>query len=473
MDFFRSVFSADADLSTSQTSPRVDRDGDYNARGGEDAFGGESRSHNSPENDVDDRGDSGGWIFGGLIETFASKSESIIQTYRRDLAEFSSGLKEETSVFREIAARAVRDLPGSLGAGASLAQESLESVGEAIDDLGGSVWRGTAGIISQSREAILSLESGADSGDESSSEPRLPASSAVSSRIYSRYEMLLLAMQSDVSTFTEDPEDTDNFSKWRSEFDLASKAEEMENLCNENDTLDGFLNKLVPSIVDYNTFWCHYFYKAHKLKQAEDARAKLVKRVISREAEEDLSWDVDDEDEEKMDEKLRKEENPDQTGDVNVSGKPEEEKDSDVQLIVDTSTEKKSSVISEDRALKGSDVKVNEKEISTSNNAEESKLIVDSLTSKLDETVLTEGKTDSAESSKDSEFSIISSQNSIPEEDDLGWDEIEDLPEDEEKKPGGSNVTLLKVNLHKRLSAAEEDEDLSWDIKDDDEPIKP
>ncbi|CAI9761429.1 unnamed protein product [Fraxinus pennsylvanica] len=59
-------------------------------------------------------------------------------------------------------------------------------------------------------------------------------------------------------------------------------------------------------------------------------------------------------------------------------------------------------------------------------------------------------------------------------EEDLEWDEIEDIERHDEKKisttHGGS---LNKAELRNRLSIAEEDEDLSWDIEDDDdEPVK-
>jgi hypothetical protein len=33
----------------------------------------------------------------------------------------------------------------------------------------------------------------------------------------------------------------------------------------------------VPLIVEYETFWTRYFYRLHKLKQVEEARAGLVK----------------------------------------------------------------------------------------------------------------------------------------------------------------------------------------------------
>ncbi|CAL9178618.1 unnamed protein product [Musa hybrid cultivar] len=324
-----------------------------------------------------------GWR--GLMKTFATKSESVIQTYRRDLEEFGSGLKKETASIREAAARAVLDLPGSLEAGASAAQESLESVGHAFDDFGGSVWRGTAEIISQGKEAILLMEAEAGGTDQYPTDHG-SQSATPSSKRYSRFEAQVLAIQSDVNTFSEEPEDAQDFNNWRSGFDLAEKEEEIDKLCYENGALEGFLQKLVPRLVDYEAFWFRYYYRIHKLKQAEDARAKLVKRVISGEEEEDLSWEVDD--------------------------------DAD------------------------------------------------------EETTVPEGKTDAVGTCEDSGTSIVSSQPSVQEEDDFEWDEIEDLGEHNEKKSGDTSGSPLRVDLHKRLNVVEDDEDLSWDIEDDDDSTK-
>ncbi|XP_038988650.1 uncharacterized protein LOC120112829 [Phoenix dactylifera] len=94
------------------------------------------------------------------------------------------------------------------------------------------------------------------------------------------------------------------------------------------------------------------------------------------------------------------------------------------------------------------------------------------LNSKAHDNPLPEAKTESGGSCKDSDVSVIS-RPSMPEEDDLGWDEIEDLGEHDDKKISNSSGSSFKVDLHKRLSAAEDDEDLSWDIEDDDEPANP
>ncbi|WOL16495.1 hypothetical protein Cni_G25282 [Canna indica] len=71
------------------------------------------------------------------------------------------------------------------------------------------MWRRTAEIISQGKEAILSVESGVDSADHYSSEPE-PPSTTSSSRLYNKYEMQVISIQTDVSTFSEAPEDAED-----------------------------------------------------------------------------------------------------------------------------------------------------------------------------------------------------------------------------------------------------------------------
>ena len=38
-------------------------------------------------------------------------------------------------------------------------------------------------------------------------------------------------------------------------------------------------SRIVPDIVEYETFWSRYFYRLHKLQQAQEAREDLVKRA--------------------------------------------------------------------------------------------------------------------------------------------------------------------------------------------------
>ncbi|XXG83390.1 hypothetical protein AAC387_Pa10g1156 [Persea americana] len=158
MDFFKSVFADDPSPQNPQNPSDSDPDSPNHP----------SQDEEEPEeNPYPNPNSSAAWSFGGLIKTLATRSEfrSVIDTYRRDLDEFRSGLSKETAAIRNAASRAVKDLPGSLETGASVAQESLESVGQAIDDFSSSVWRGTAEIISHGKDALLSsdLDDGGDS----------------------------------------------------------------------------------------------------------------------------------------------------------------------------------------------------------------------------------------------------------------------------------------------------------------------
>jgi hypothetical protein len=83
-------------------------------------------------------------------------------------------------------------------------------------------------------------------------------------------------------------------------------------------------------------------------------------------------------------------------------------------------------------------------------------------------------KNEGSEGKTDSDISVVSSQPSMPEEEDISWDEIEDVESNDESKGDVAGGSESRIDLRKRLSSAtaDQDEDLSWDIEDDDETIK-
>ncbi|KDP21511.1 hypothetical protein JCGZ_21982 [Jatropha curcas] len=419
MDFFRSVFSEEHDSPKSEHESKS-----FNNQPQSDS------DPNSPPNPNPNTTD-GAWSFGGLMRTLTTKSESVIEIYRRDLKEFGSGLKKEIEV----------------------AHGSLETVGHTIDEIGSSVLKSTAQIISQGKEAILA-DHESDSSDNN--ERSIASQQSLNSKPYSRFDAQVRAIQGDATTYSEEPEDLDDYRKWKLGFVLEEKREEVESLLDENGTMESIFNRLVPNIVDEETFWSRYYYKLYKLKQAEDVRANLVKRATSTE-EEELSWDVDDDEEEEIKDESNEKEPIVNANEINQMANKESEQSVNVEkkeISVQESNEEK--------ALSGENVAGKQGEL------EKSK---EEFVSKSDEKAGSEGKGDKEESSKDSDVSVISSHPSMPEEEDLGWDEIEDLSSIDEKKVSHSG-SPNKVDLRKRLSAAEEEEDLSWDIEDDDEPVK-
>ncbi|KAF7014452.1 hypothetical protein CFC21_028443 [Triticum aestivum] len=414
-----------------------------------------------------DSGDGGGWGgFGGLLKTLTSQSETVLDAYRRDLAEFSTGLRRETDALREAAAQAARDLPSSA---------------LALDGLADIVAQGKGAIAQVAATAAASAASPPAPSDAGGpdSDPG-PASGHL--RYYSRFEAQLRALQSDPATFTADPEDAEDFAAWGAGFSLQERQDEIEALCYESDAVEGMVDRLVPDAVDGEVFWARYFYRVHKLKQQEDARAKLVKRVIAQEEEEDLSWEVDDEVEE---EEPAKEEAIKQAP-IKEEPKPEVQERENEKLEAEGRVNAVEEAGALDKEWKKADspqpdvfgssmvvVDKEEKEDASKLNVEESsdkKTAAEEPHSTTGDAAVKEGtKHETSDSSKDSDYSMVSRQRTATEED-LEWDEIEDLGEHEEKKGSAhGSSSAPKEELRKRLSVAEDDEDLSWDIEDDDD----
>ncbi|KAJ8549069.1 hypothetical protein K7X08_032776 [Anisodus acutangulus] len=512
MNFFKSILSDDPN------SPQKDVaevNPDHNS----------SQSTEKPDSGSDPttEGDDGGvWSFGGLFKTLSTRSESVIETYRRDLQEFGSGLKKETELFREVASRAVKDLPNIDG-----------------------VIKSTTEIISQGKDTLLA---------SSDVEPETPDAGRILNPVrYSRFESQLMNIQSDPNTFCVDPEDLEEYKKWKSEFDLKEKGKEVEILIGKNESLEGIYKRVVPNEVDYEIFWCRYFYKVYKLKQQESVRAKLVKRAISIDDDEELSWDVNDDDElesnsksSKVDEKGKEgsfnekssvndrkksafDENesvkqdstniakevptnksgPSKQDSSNVAkevpankqdlsniakevptnkNEPSKQDSTNVAKEVPTNKSEPSEEVStndvkqvthSDESQTLSSAPVDRKEENQSNedgDVKDSKKETTEVTSvgKKEEGVVkgSEGKGDEDESGKDGNVPIASSQKTGADEDDLDWAEIEDVEGNDDKKATSHVASSNRADLRKRPSVEEDDEDLSWDTEDDDEPVK-
>ncbi|GAB2281357.1 hypothetical protein Dimus_037347 [Dionaea muscipula] len=422
------------------------------------------------------------WSFGVLMKTFAARSESVIETYRRDLKEFGSGLKKETETLREVASRAVKDLPVSIDIGASRAHGSLESMTQAIDSMGSTVWKSTAEIIAQGKETLLHPDLDSDWSDDCNSSS---SSRAINSARYSRCDVQLRAIQVDVNSYVEEPEDLDDYIKWKSGFELGNKTEEVESLMRENTSVKGIYKGVVPSVVDHVAFWSRYYYRVHRLKQAEFLRENLVKKAIGRDDDDELSWDVDDDDDDEKKEAALWEVGRAKTEDTNGSAavgakanptpaadssKKEEVIDGKGSLpevqdmtisaraVVDENKHAADQSVGYTIGLDGENTLVLDEKLP---------LEVESSMESVDRVAIVE-KYEPSGCGKDSGMCVISNQPS-PDEEELSWDEIEDIGSGDEKKVFRSPDRAV---LRKCLSTADEVEDLSWDIEEDDEPIK-
>lgn len=430
MDFFKSVFS-DPTPSPSLTSTPNSPD--------------DAQTTSPPETDPP----SNPWEFGStLFSAIASKSETLLDNYYKDIQEFSSGLKKETSVIRQAASQAVQNFPSRLESGAAIAQESLEAVGQAIDNVGSSVSEIIAKDLNlASQRSFFGAhfdQIGVDVGDSRN----YGKDSGFSENVipYSRIDAMVRSLQCSVKTYCEEVEDSD-YIEWKMGFRLVEKGGEIERLVEGNVVIREIYDEVVPKKVDEETFWCLYFYKVQKVIEAEEARARFVKRAIVEE-EEELSWDVDDND---------NDDNDSHKGRAGFELKDELNKEIEdhgkkVQTLQLKSGEKGVERDAEDEA----GVSGSKGENSAGEESVEERL-------KSDDKEGSEGKIES-------DFSVVSSQRF--DEDYVGWDEIEAAfgSGDEGKiTDHGSSSTSNLADLRKRLSAAEQDEELTWDMEDDDD----
>ncbi|KAK1428267.1 hypothetical protein QVD17_17097 [Tagetes erecta] len=471
MDFFRSILADDPEPETTDNHEQYDTDPRQiqspkqpETEGDEDDNDDSTSNVNSSEDGSGGGGGGGLWSFGDLVKTLTTRSESVFETYRRDLKEFGTGLRKESDLFREVASRAVKELPSSIEVGTS-----------AIDG----VLKSTVDIIAQGKEALF-VPSDVDDSDDSGNRRGSSDRSGLDLMRYSRFDAQLNAIRSDERGYCEDPEDLDDYNKWKLGFVIGDKKDEIESLVGENGALEGIYSKVVPNEVDDATFWFRYFYKVHKLEQQEEMRAKLVKRSLSVDDDEDLSWDVDDDDEEEQQQQHPKQQPQQQhqeqqhEADKLILNSSKGEDSDDVRKKESTDDEirtQSSKIVDEDKEMTTNVVSVE-----TNNEELELKGENVSAVEKAEPVTKSDVKVDSKVESgevKDVNVTAKSDQHSFQEDEDLEWDEIEDLGKTDDKNVAHGDITN-KADLRKRLSTAvDEEEDLSWDIEDDDEPVKP
>ncbi|XP_028762240.1 BSD domain-containing protein 1 isoform X2 [Neltuma alba] len=469
MNFFKSVFSDDPDPPQSESASQIPDNAPQNK--GQDSPDRDSSpvEHGSVVNSSPNASGAAGWNFGGLIRNLTVKSESIIETYRRDLQEFGTELKKEIEV----------------------AQGSLETVGHAFDEFGNSLVKGTAQIITHGKDAILALES--DSDNNNINNQKFSGDKSLNSKAYSRFDAQVRAIQGDANTYCEEPDDLNDYNKWKSEFSLEGKQEEFESYLRENDDMESIYRKVVPGSVDHETFWCRYYYKVYRLKKAEELRARLVRTSLD---DEDLSWDFEDDDGDKGFEVKAKSDLMNQKKiDGEVLGKSVDTElrvgssSNSNKVGTNTSNVEESRHLGEEPTVERKDNSLRDKELGNKGDksVDESKVEKAEVVHQVDDGSNVNIKEAGAESI--SEAQALVNKNGLPtesdsklaverkaddgkssskaaEEEDLGWDEIEDLSSIDDKKTTQSG-SPNKVDLRKRLSAAEEDED------DDEKPAKP
>jgi hypothetical protein len=104
-----------------------------------------------------------------------------------------------------------------------------------------------------------------------------------SSTIQERYKQELVALQSNQSTFLDEPSASSkpDFAQWLSEFDAESHKTSISELLIENSSMRLLYAQLVPAQLSNDQFWSRYFYKVTQLDQENRKRIMLIERAAA------------------------------------------------------------------------------------------------------------------------------------------------------------------------------------------------
>eukprot|EP00794_Sanderia_malayensis_P004764 gene4764-5391_t len=211
-----------------------------------------------------------------LYDSVKEKTNTTMVMVQKDLSEFYQTIQSDTAV-------AVVDTAGKV-------QQKIETSADDENGAKASFKQGISSILSSVSSSLKTLTQEDPPGTEDATDGSL------ASPVYNRGEMKIKAIQSDISTYCNEPEGlSEEFANWLEGFDFDSQRAEMSDLLVKNPEIRAVYSRLVPAVVSHRVFWQRYFYKIHQFKQEEERRAALVARAdSSNQEEQEYNWDSDD-----------------------------------------------------------------------------------------------------------------------------------------------------------------------------------
>lgn len=110
-----------------------------------------------------------------------------------------------------------------------------------------------------------------------------------------RFEKRIFELQANPDTYCEPAKDLDGFEEWSKSFALDDNAESCIAVLDRHEAIAELYERVVPRIVDEDTFWMRYFFARHVLENEEERRKRLLERAENTVAEgDDDGWGDDD-----------------------------------------------------------------------------------------------------------------------------------------------------------------------------------
>jgi len=227
--------------------------------------------------------------------------------WRAEIQAFGEDLAEETEELGASAISAAQQAVDNLEHLPTTAQEALPAieqkrravqaqlgqVGSSLGRFGRDFVANTTEMFEQASSAIQNeMSAAAAEGRPRRAGPAAVPAAAAGAR-YSRLDSDIAAMQRDSGTYCDEPENSDDYAAWLQEFDLEKRADDVAAVVRENTFMAELESRIVPLIVERDTFWRRYFYRLHLLQQAHRARTELAARAAAPQ-EEETPWDDDE-----------------------------------------------------------------------------------------------------------------------------------------------------------------------------------
>lgn len=112
-----------------------------------------------------------------------------------------------------------------------------------------------------------------------------------------RFEQRLQELQANPDTYCKPASDMEAFKKWGEEFNLDDVENQCKRILRKHETIADLYVKVVPDMVEENTFWMRYFYSKHVLEVEEERRRKLIEQAetaVENGHDDDDGWGDDD-----------------------------------------------------------------------------------------------------------------------------------------------------------------------------------
>lgn len=173
--------------------------------------------------------------------------------------------------------------PRALSEHSMRVEEEIAKVGASLGKTVGGLWNGLWGSEEGEWEHV---------GVEGSDGQRMSRAKVPTTR----FEVKVYELQSNPDTYCEPADDLDGFEAWGRNFDLDASADECIEILSTHGSIAELYERVVPTIVEEDTFWMRYFYAKHLLEVDEERRKKLLERAESggEQAGDDDGWGDDD-----------------------------------------------------------------------------------------------------------------------------------------------------------------------------------